>query len=56
MQNTNTSSLSLPGLNPSNHAAAGSTSLGTTAAATGETIRKKIKMMTLKKRNNKQQN
>ena len=39
MQNTNTSSLSLPGLNPSNHAAAGSTSLGTTAAATGESIR-----------------
>ena len=43
MQNTNTSSLSLPGLNPSNHAAAGSTSLGTAAAATGESIRKRNK-------------
>ena len=43
MQNTNTSSLSLPGLNPSNHAAARSTSLGTTAAVTGESIRKRNK-------------
>ena len=43
MQSTNTSSLSLPGLNPSNHAAAGSTSLGTTAAVTGESIRKRNK-------------